>query len=110
MNTVSGMQTMMHLLIFFRFAKHLPAEAAKAEAANPLKSHPNINWIRAYLTWRSRTAQSRLDGATQVAVSTLKKEYQQLLRIIRLSTGHIYDRKEDLVMKSVCRNAINIAL
>lgn len=81
---------------------NLPEDQAKAELQNPLGSPPNMNVIKAYLLWRVRVGVSRLQGAKTIAQSTLKKELEQLLRIVKLSNNHDYDRKEKVELKQAC--------
>ncbi|KAF2872039.1 hypothetical protein BDV95DRAFT_493419 [Massariosphaeria phaeospora] len=57
-----------------------------------------MNWIKAYLSWRSKTAQSKL--GKHIAMTTLLKELEQLQRVVRLVTGHSYDPKVKIELKS----------
>ncbi|KAF2023073.1 hypothetical protein EK21DRAFT_95211 [Setomelanomma holmii] len=81
------------------FAAHLPQATAQAEIEKPLHSPPSLTWLKAYLSWRVRVAQARLDD--RIALTTMKKKLQQVLRIVRLSTGHVYDTATQAQLESV---------
>jgi hypothetical protein len=87
------------MLTVCSFAAHLPPAVAQAEIESPFQTHPPLNYIKAYLSWRAKVAQSRVSD--RLAFSTLQKELQQLLRIVKLATGHVYDNKDKVLLKSV---------
>jgi hypothetical protein len=55
-----------------KFAAHLPPAVAQAEIDDPFQFPPETNWIKTYLSWRVKVAQSLLDD--RMAKSTLVKE------------------------------------
>jgi hypothetical protein len=77
----------------------LPPSVALAELAHPLKSPPPLNWIKAYLGWRGKTAQARV--GSKIAETTMRKELQQLLRFVKLGANHTYNMPEINELKSV---------
>ena len=90
------------LILPIRFAVDLPAAVAKAELENPLSSPPSLNMIKAYLMWRVKVARARLQESKAIAQSIVKKELEQLLRIVKLSTKHEYNKKQTTELKQVC--------
>jgi hypothetical protein len=65
----------------------------------------SLTWLKAYLSWRVRVAQAQLDD--RIALTTMQKKLEQVLRIVRLSTGHVYIAATQAQLESVGTNSKN---
>ncbi|PVH90190.1 hypothetical protein DM02DRAFT_578226, partial [Periconia macrospinosa] len=84
------------------FAIHLPPPFKEAEMAEPFQSPPSLNFIKAYMLWRVRTAQARI--TEKISIHSLQKEFQQFRRTVNLANNHSYTTKEVLEIKQYIKD------
>ncbi|KAF1924802.1 uncharacterized protein M421DRAFT_8453 [Didymella exigua CBS 183.55] len=74
-------------------------EREKQQAA-PLENDVPMHFNQAYLAWRVKYGQGRIDGKA-ITVQTLKKEFQQIVEVIAYETGKTWLAKDIAEMRRV---------